>query len=183
MNGFLNPSEDGEFMFNRFCGRCNCNKQHQYDPCCPRPVVEPTCVECGLTVESVSDVNITSVCSRVTYTVTITNNGDMTAHNAVLTVPLDGVLAIVSSSVTVNGQTVEVENLDQIPLGDIEEGGTVTVTYTVVVMEYKRYIYTRALVTFCACCCFERRVISVGSNLNLLQVCRCCGTNTTATGA
>ena len=162
MNGFLNPSEDGEFMFNRFCGRCNCNKQ-QYDPCCPRPVVEPTCVECGLTVESVSDVNITSVCSRVTYTVTITNNGDMTAHNAVLTVPLDGVLAIVSSSVTVNGQTVEVENLDQIPLGDIEEGGTVTVTYTVVVM--------------------ERRVISVGSNLNLLQVCRCCCTNTTATGA
>lgn len=180
MNEFLSHSEAGEFMFNRFCG-CSCFKK-QVNPCFIKPS-EPTVIDCGLSVESTSNVNIASLCSTVTYTVTVTNNGDITARNAILTVPLDGVLAITSSTVTVNGQAVEVENLDQIPLGDIEAGESSTVTYTVAVMEYKRYIYTRAIVTFCACCCFERRVISVQSNLNLLQVCKCCYNNSTSTGA
>lgn len=163
--------EDGEFMFNRCCRQQN---RPQVDPCCQ--VVQPTynCIDCGLSVVSETNTNIASVCSSVTYTVTVTNTTDVTVRNAILTVPLDCVLAIVSNSVTVNGQTVDVENLDQIPLGDIEAGGSAVVTYTVIVMEYKRYIYTRAVVTFCACCCFERKVVNVASNLNLLQICQCC---------
>ena len=99
--------------------------------------------DCGLQVVAVPSTNIASVCSQVTYTVTVTNNGDITVRNAFLTVPVDCTLALLNNSVTVNGQTVEVENMDQIPLGDIEPGATSTVTYTVVVMEYKRCIYTR----------------------------------------
>ena len=158
-------------MFNR----CGCNRRKPlFDPCCMVQPMSTTCIDCGLQVVSVPSTNIASVCSQVTYTVTVTNNGDATVKNAFLTVPVDCSLALLNNSVTVNGQTVEVENMDQIPLGDIEPGSTSTITYTLVVMEYKRCIYTRAVVTFCACCCFERKVISVSSAPNLLQVCSCC---------
>ncbi len=168
--------KDGEYMFNRCCNKT----KTRIDPCCQ--VVQPTnnYIDCGVSVVSEASTNIATICSRVTYTVTVTNTTDMTIKNAILTVPLDGVLAIVSNSVTVNGQSVDVENLDQISLGDIEAGGSSVVTYTVVVMEYKRYVYTRAIITFCACCCFERRVINVVSNLNLLQVCQCCYSSTSS---
>ena len=170
-------SKDGEFMFNRCCRRCKCQRQrHFINPCCIPVEPEQNCIDCGLTVTSTASTNIARVCSEVTYTVTVTNNSDVTVRNAILMVPLDCSLAILTNSVTVNGQVVEVENLDQIVNGDIEPGATYTITYVAVVMEYKRCIYTRAIVAFCACCCFERKIINVSSEPNLLQVCSCCFT-------
>ncbi len=152
---------------------------NQVDPCCQPVEPAVSCVDCGLSVLSECETCVACLCSRVTFTVTITNNSDITARNAILNVPLDGVFALLKESVTVNGGSVEVEDLNQIPLGDIEPGNTTTVSYTVVVMEAKRYVYTRAIVTFCVCCCMERKTINVASNLNLLQICPCCCCNCT----
>lgn len=155
-------------MFNQNCGCGNMN------PCYnPKPVTNP-CVECGVTVTSTCESSVASLCSEVNFTVTVTNNSDVTARNAILCVPLDGVFALLKNTVTVNGQAVEVEDLNQIPLGDIEVGATSTISYTCVVMEAKRYVYTRAICTFCVCCCCERKALTVASNTNLLQVCPCC---------
>lgn len=165
-----------------FCGNCN---QRAYrlniNPCCSQPVTM-SCVNCGLLVDLQSNVEVACLCSRVTFTVTVTNESDVVARNAILTLPLDGSFALLRDTVIVNGQSVPVENLDQVPLGDLEPGGSATVTYTVVVMENKRYVYSRAIVTTCICCCFERRVVNIASNLHLLQVCPCCacGSNNTA---
>lgn len=149
------------------------NYRKTINPCCQSQQVT-TCTPCGLVVTSTSNVAVARLCSQVTYTVRVCNESDVTARNAILTVPLDGVFALLPNTVTVNGQVVQVENLSQIPLGDIEPSSCSEVTYQVVVMEAKRYVYTRALVTCCICCCLERKVINTYSNLNLLQVCPCC---------
>lgn len=130
--------------------------------------------DCGLSVVSSSSTCCTKVCCQVTYTVTVTNNCSSKVLGANLHVPLDGVFCLDVNSVRVNGESASVKCLDDIPLGDIEPGATVTVVYTVTVMEYKRYIKTKALVTFHICCCCERRDFGVLSNCNLLQVCPCC---------
>lgn len=143
------------------------------NPCCnQQPAM--SCVNCGLLVSLQSDVEVACLCSQCTFTCTVTNESDVVARNATLILPLDGTFALLKNTVVVNGQSVAVENLDQVPLGDLEPGGTATVTYTVVVMENKRYVYSRAVVTTCICCCFESKVVNVASNLHLLQVCPCC---------
>lgn len=156
--------------------RGNCNQRfyrNRINPCCSQPTTV-TCVNCGLNVDLQSDVEVANLCSRVTFTITVTNESDITARNVILTLPLDCSFALLRNTVVVNGQTVDVENLDQVPLGDLEAGGSATITYTVVVMENKRYIYSRAIATTCICCCFERKIINIASNLHLLQVCPCC---------
>ena len=142
--------------------------------CCCRPITIIDDCSCGITVRSTCSTCCTRVCCRVTYTVTITNNCSNEIQGAKLHVPLDGVFCLDVNSVTVNGESVEVTCLDDIDLGNIAAGGTTTVVYTVTVMEYKRYIRTRALVTFYICCCCQRKDMGVLSNCNLLQVCPCC---------
>ena len=157
------------------CGNNNrYNQQPRVNPCYYQAAPVTPVANCGLSVNLQSDVEVACLCSRVTFTVTVTNNSDITARNVILTLPLDGVFALLRNTVIVNGQSVVVENLDQVPLGDLEPGATSTITYTVVVMENKRYVYSRAIVATCVCCCFENRAINVGSNLHLLQVCPCC---------
>lgn len=150
-----------------FCLRRNCGCNRQITILCNN--------DCGLEVTSTASTYCTRVCCKVTYTVTVKNNCTSTANNVNLHVPLDGVFCLDPTSVTVNGAAVTVDNcLDSVPIGDIEGGETATVVYTVTVMEYKRYIRTRALVTFNICCCCQRRNLGVLSNVNCLQVCPCC---------
>ncbi len=170
MTEWKNTQRQVKIMFRNNCGYGNYN----VNPCCQTQPVTQSCIDCGVTVTSECETCVANLCSQVNFTVTITNNSDVTARNAILMVPLDGIFALLKNTVTVNGQTVEVEDLNQIPLGDLEVGATSTVTYTCVVMEAKRYVYTRAVCTFCVCCCCERKVINVASNLNLLQICPCC---------
>lgn len=145
---------------------CGCKK------CRPLTIINDRC--CGVDVVSTCSNCCSKVCCRVTYTVTITNNTSNTLRCASLHVPLDGVFCLDINTVTVNGQQVTVDCLDAILLGDIAPGETTTVVYTVTIMEYKRYIKTKALLTFNICCCLERRDIGVYSNINCLQVCPCC---------
>lgn len=135
-------------------------------------IIDDNC--CGLCVTSKCSTCCTRICCSVTYTITVTNNSENTVKDAILHVPLDGVFCLDTASVTVNGQAVEVDCLDAIPLGDLAPNTTSTVVYSVTVMEYKRCIRTRALVTFHACCCYERRDYGVYSNTNIVQVCPCC---------
>ncbi len=176
-----NCTRCGGYAQNNRCNQCNqTNYQPRINPCCNVQPVQ-TCVNCGLTVTLNSDVEVACLCSRVTFTSTVTNNSDITARNVILTLPLDESFALLRDTVIVNGQTVAVENLDQVPLGDLEPGATATITYTVVVMESKRYVYSRAVATTCICCCFENRIVNIGSNLHLLQVCPCCSCETSST--
>ena len=151
-------------MFNCYnYNNCSCRKLKILDNSC-----------CGICVTSSASTCCTKVCCRVTYTVTVKNNCSTTMQNAILHVPLDGVFCLDTSSVTVNGEAVSVDCLDAVPLGNIASNEEVTVVYTVTVMEYKRYIRTRVLVSFYTCCCCERRDLGVYSNVNCLQVCPCC---------
>lgn len=160
-------------MYYRNCSNGQRTNYRQINPCC-QTVTTTSCTNCGLTVTLTSDVEVACLCSQVTCTVTVSNDSDVLVRNAILTLPLDGAFALLRNTVVVNGQSVAVENLDQVPLGDLEAGSTATVTYTVVVMENKRYVYSRAIITTCVCCCLERKVINVASNLHLIQVCPCC---------
>lgn len=130
--------------------------------------------DCGIEVTSTPSAYCTRVCCRVTYTVTVKNNCSTTANDVRLHVPLDGVFCLDPTSVTVNGAAVEVNCLDSVPVGDLPAGETATVVYTVTIMEYKRYIRSRVLVTFYTCCCCQRSNLGVYSNVNCLQVCPCC---------
>ncbi len=140
--------------------------------CRPIKIMNDGC--CGVCVTSTCSTHCTRLCCKVTYTVTITNNCTNAIKCVNLHVPLDGVFCLDPSTVTVNGEAVQVDCLDSVPVGDIEPGATATVVYSATVMEYKRYVRTRALVTFYVCCCCERRDMGVYSNTNLLQVCPCC---------
>lgn len=140
--------------------------------CRPITIIDDGC--CGLCVTSTCSTYCTKVCCKVTYTVTIKNDCSGTAKCVHLHVPLDGVFCLDPTTVTVNGESVEVTCLDDVPVGDLEPNQEATVVYTCTVMQYKRYIRTRALVTFYTCCCCQRRDLGVYSNCNLLQVCPCC---------
>lgn len=135
-------------------------------------IMDDSC--CGVCVTSESSTHCTRVCCKVIYTVRVKNNCSSTMRDAHLNVPLDGVFCLDPNSVTVNGEAVKVECLDSIPLGDIATNEEVTVVYAVTVMEYKRYIKTRALVSFYTCCCCQKRDLGVYSNVNCIQVCPCC---------
>lgn len=151
-----------------YTSRCGCAPRNNI-PCLTSQE------DCGVNVVLTSSNAVTRVCNEVVYTVTITNNSNAVMTNAVLNLPICGALALMPGTVSVNGEAVEVENLDQIPLGNIEPEQTVTVVYTVTVMTCQRYIKHRAKVTFSCCQCFTRKVLCVVSNVNLLQVCCCCG--------
>lgn len=138
----------------------------------PIKIIADTC--CGLCVISKSSTCCTSICCKVTYTINIRNNCNNTCKCACLHVPLDGVLCLDPSTILVNGEHVDVTCLDSIPLGDIEPNQEMVVVYTVTVVQYKRYIKTRALVTFFICCCCERNDLGVYSNCNCVQCCPCC---------
>ena len=148
------------------CNRCNGQR------CRRLTILEDQC--CGVCVTSTPSTCCSKVCCRVTYTVVVKNNCTSTMRNAFLHVPLDGVFCLDTSSVTVNGEAVSVDCLDAVPLCDIASEQEVTVVYTVTIMEYKRYIKSRVLVSFYTCCCCERRDLGVYSNVNCLQVCPCC---------
>ena len=130
--------------------------------------------DCGVSVVLQASNAVSRVCDEVVYTVTITNNSNSVMTNAALNLPICNALALMPGTVTVNGESVEVENLDLIPLGNIEPEQTVTVVYTVTVMQCQRYIRHKAKVTFTCCQCFTKKVLCVLSNVNLLQVCCCC---------
>ena len=138
----------------------------------------PTCLtssdDCGVSVILQASNAVARVCDEVVYTVTITNNSNTVMTNAGLNLPVCNALALMPGTVTVNGEQVEVENLDLVPLGNIEPGQTVTVVYTTTVMVCQRYIKHRAKVNFTCCQCFTRKTLCVLSNVNLLQVCCCC---------
>ena len=145
---------------------CNNRKCHQVR------IINDAC--CGLCVTSKCSTYCTKVCCSVTYTITVTNNSEQTVKDVFLHVPLDGEFCLNPDTVTVNGQAANVDCLDAIQIGDIASNSTATVVYTCTVMQYKRCIKTRALVTFTTCCCYERRDFGVYSNVNILQVCPCC---------
>ncbi|MDY2574403.1 MAG: hypothetical protein SOW55_00230 [Bacilli bacterium] len=137
----------------------------------------PSADECGVRVVVASDVAIARTCNEINYTVTVTNNSDQVMKNVFLTIPLDNALALMPNTVVVNGTTIDVDTLNQIPLDDIEVGATATLTYTVTVMVCQRYIRTQAKVNFLVCCCFMKKNLCVTSNTNCVQVCCCCGNN------
>ena len=149
---------------------CNCQFNQNYQ-CIPSKE------ECGVKVVVSANVPVARVCNEVNYQVTVTNNSDTVIKNAYLTLPIDKALALMPSTVCVNNTMVDVENLNKIPLGDIEPGGTSTITYTVTVMTCQRYIKTQARVYFQVCCCFETKYLCVPSNVNCVQVCCCCCNN------
>ena len=147
----------------------NCQNNTTYMQCIP------SADECGVRVIVSSDVAITRVCNEIAYTVTITNNSDQVMKNVVLTLPIDNALALIPNTVTVNGETVEVNCLDRVNIGDIPVGETATVTYRTTVMICQRYIKAQAKVNFLVCCCFMKKNLCVTSNTNCVQVCCCCG--------
>lgn len=138
----------------------------------------PSQDECGVSVIVTSDVAITRVCNEVNYTVVVTNNSDQVLREVYLTLPIDDALALMPNTLVVNGTAIEnVCEINQVLLGDIEPGASVTITYQVTVMECQRYIKTQAKVYFTVCCCFNRRNLCVVSNTNCVQVCCCCSGN------
>ncbi len=140
----------------------------------------PSADECGVRVVVSSDVAVARVCNEINYTVTITNNSDQVMRNTVLTLPIDNALALMPNTVVVNGETVCVNSLDQVRIGDIEVGETVTITYQTTIMVCQRYIRAQAKVNFLVCCCFMKRRLCVTSNTNCVQVCCCCNCNNNA---
>lgn len=130
--------------------------------------------DCGVSLVLTCSNAVARVCEEVTYTLTITNNSNSTMTNAALNLPICNALALMPGTVTVNGQTVEVLNLDLIPLGNIDPNETVTVVYNVTVMTCQRYIKHTAKVQFTCCQCFSKKTLCVLSNQNLLQICCCC---------
>ncbi len=83
-------------------------------------------------VKSANTANAT-VGSTVTYTINLTNSGNIAATTTV-TDPIPAGTAFVPGSVTVNGSTVPGGNIATgVPVGSIPSGGTSTVTFQVVV--------------------------------------------------
>ena len=146
---------------------CGCNRRNNVNCLTSQE-------DCGVNVVLTSTNAVARVCDEVTYTVEITNNSNATMTRAALNLPICDALALMPGTVTVNGEAVEVENLELVPLGDIAPEETVTVVYTVTVMTCQRYIKHKAKVTFSCCQCFTRKELCVLSNVNLLQVCCCC---------
>lgn len=145
---------------------CGCNNQ---------VTCLPSSQDCGVNVTLTSSNTVARVCQEVTYTVTITNNAIDTMWNTCLTLPIDNALALMQGTVTINGVPYNCDTMDLVPLGDINPGETVTVTYVVTVMQNQRYIKHKAKVRFCCCQCFNKKPLCVLSNCNVLQVCPCCG--------
>ncbi len=135
----------------------------------------PTCTTtCGPTVVVTCSDCCTRLCSRVLYTVTITNTADCTINCASLHIRVPRAFCFNGNSVTVNGEVRENTTPDCISLGTIEPNATVTVTYQITVMEYRRYNRTQAVLTGLVCCCCESKRVCIPSNVSVLQVCHCC---------
>ena len=149
---------------------CGCNSRNVT---CLNPADD-----CGVNIVLTASQAVARVCEEVTYTVNITNNSNAVMTNAALNLPICNALALMPGTVTVNGEQVDVVNLDLVPLGNIEPEQTVTIVYTVTVMTCQRYIKHRAKVNFTCCQCFSRKALCVVSNPNLLQVCCCCCSGT-----
>ena len=149
---------------------CGCNSRNVT---CLNPADD-----CGVNIVLTASQAVARVCEEVTYTVTNTNNSNAVMTNAALNLPICNALALMPGTVTVNGEQVDVVNLDLVPLGNIEPEQTVTIVYTVTVMTCQRYIKHRAKVNFTCCQCFSRKALCVVSNPNLLQVCCCCCSGT-----
>ena len=94
--------------------------------------------DCGVNVNLTASNTVARVCQEVTYTVTITNNAVDVMSNACLVLPIDNALALMQGTITINGMTYTGDTLDYVPLGDINPGETVTVTYVVTVMQNQR---------------------------------------------
>ena len=149
-----------------------------YRACREYQIVENYCS--GLNVTLTSSTYCSRVCERVTFTVTITNNCPITALDVRLHLPRCGVYCVDPSTITLNGEAVDVTCLDDISVGDLGQNAIATVTYTATIMEYKRCLKTRVLATYYNCPSMCRKNLAVYSNCNLVHVCPCCASTTVA---
>lgn len=86
----------------------------------------------GLSVVKSSDVAFANIGDTIIYTVTVTNTGDVTAEDVVLTDPVPTGTTFVPGSVTIDGSPAPGADPNVgIPLGDIPPGGSVTVIFHV----------------------------------------------------
>ena len=155
---------------------CNNSFLNNFNNCC---VSTCTPTACGPTVVITCDNCCTRVCSEVTFTITITNTATCTIDCAALHINLPRTFCLHPGSIQVDSTPQENATPECISLGTISPSQTKTVTYTVTVMECKRYNKTQALLTGVVCCCCENKKVKIPSNVNCLQVCCCCcGSNT-----
>lgn len=153
-------------IYQNGCGCCN-----------NTPMCIPSNLDCGINVTLTASDYVARVCNTITYTVTVTNNSAETMTDAILTLPIANVLALLPNTITVNGAPYEDTTLNHVALGTINPNETVTVTYQTTIMACQRFIKHRAKVVFGCCQCFTKKMICVLSNENTVQVCCCCGNN------
>ncbi|MCX7951755.1 MAG: DUF3794 domain-containing protein [Clostridiales bacterium] len=90
-------------------------------------------VNTSLNVVKSVDKAFANIGDILTYTLTVTNNGDVTANNVTLTdIPPNGT-TFVAGSVTINGTPTSSNPSTGIPLGNINAGSSVIITFKVTV--------------------------------------------------
>lgn len=145
----------------------------------PKEVVPCHLLNCGLETRVTCSECITRICCSVTYHITVKNNCNCRVRCATLHVDLPEALAYECGSLEIRHHHTQennhdVETLNEIPLGDLDEGEEVIVTFRATVMNNTRYIRTRAACSCftCNCCTPEHHFFQ--GNCHLLQVCGCC---------
>lgn len=88
-------------------------------------------VNTSLNVVKSVDKGFANIGDTLTYTITVTNNGDVTANNVTLTDIPPNDTTFVSGSVTINGTPTLFNPSIGIPLGNISAGGSVIITFKV----------------------------------------------------